>query len=426
MSKIICDLCGTSYPETEDQCPICGTARTDSAKQSDIEEKAAKFAVTGMPEKSEKQVPKKKEQPKKKQTPPPAKKKQPEEENRSNWGLIVVVVILLLAIICVCVFIAAKYIDLENPNNGTTSTPVAPSNSGTSSTPAVTIPCTEIRLNLPELTFDAINETILLSPEKVPANATDTFTFESTDPSVATVDASGKVTPVGNGEANIIIRCGEQELIRKVTCSNISIEPPPSSSTSKPVDPPEPPEFEELKLNRTDFTLSGYGSSWNLTSGDKYVGPEDRSAITWTSSDPTVATVTNGKVVAVGNGYCFVTAEYQGLTAKCKVICNNVSEPTDYRLNRTDITMDVDNAPFTLYLYHNDTKEKVAVTFYSKNEKIASVDENGRVTFVGKGTTTVWCEYEGVEYKCTVRVTDKTPEPTTQAPENPPAPEEPA
>ena len=27
MSKIICDVCGTSYPETASQCPICGCAR---------------------------------------------------------------------------------------------------------------------------------------------------------------------------------------------------------------------------------------------------------------------------------------------------------------------------------------------------------------------------------------------------------------
>ena len=27
MNKIICDVCGTSYPETETQCPICGCAR---------------------------------------------------------------------------------------------------------------------------------------------------------------------------------------------------------------------------------------------------------------------------------------------------------------------------------------------------------------------------------------------------------------
>ena len=27
MGKIICDLCGTSYSDTVEQCPICGSAR---------------------------------------------------------------------------------------------------------------------------------------------------------------------------------------------------------------------------------------------------------------------------------------------------------------------------------------------------------------------------------------------------------------
>lgn len=27
MSKVICDVCGTTYPDTSAQCPICGSAR---------------------------------------------------------------------------------------------------------------------------------------------------------------------------------------------------------------------------------------------------------------------------------------------------------------------------------------------------------------------------------------------------------------
>ena len=27
MSKIICDICGTTYPDTAEQCPICGCPR---------------------------------------------------------------------------------------------------------------------------------------------------------------------------------------------------------------------------------------------------------------------------------------------------------------------------------------------------------------------------------------------------------------
>ena len=33
MSKVICDVCGTAYPETAAQCPICGCAK-NSADQT--------------------------------------------------------------------------------------------------------------------------------------------------------------------------------------------------------------------------------------------------------------------------------------------------------------------------------------------------------------------------------------------------------
>ena len=45
MSKIICDVCGSSYSETATQCPSCGTARSDAAKtaaETVVEEQAPK------------------------------------------------------------------------------------------------------------------------------------------------------------------------------------------------------------------------------------------------------------------------------------------------------------------------------------------------------------------------------------------------
>ena len=33
MSKIICDICGTSYPETATQCPICGCVRSGDVQR---------------------------------------------------------------------------------------------------------------------------------------------------------------------------------------------------------------------------------------------------------------------------------------------------------------------------------------------------------------------------------------------------------
>ena len=32
MSKIICEICGTTYPETASHCPICGCSKDAAAE----------------------------------------------------------------------------------------------------------------------------------------------------------------------------------------------------------------------------------------------------------------------------------------------------------------------------------------------------------------------------------------------------------
>ena len=36
MNKIICDICGSTYPETADQCPICGSSREFALESVEI------------------------------------------------------------------------------------------------------------------------------------------------------------------------------------------------------------------------------------------------------------------------------------------------------------------------------------------------------------------------------------------------------
>ena len=47
MSKIICDICGTSYPDTADCCPICGCSRdaADSLLGEDLLDSTADEGV---------------------------------------------------------------------------------------------------------------------------------------------------------------------------------------------------------------------------------------------------------------------------------------------------------------------------------------------------------------------------------------------
>ena len=53
MSKIICDICGTSYPDTADCCPICGCSRdaADGILGGDLLEQAAEETVQDSPRK---------------------------------------------------------------------------------------------------------------------------------------------------------------------------------------------------------------------------------------------------------------------------------------------------------------------------------------------------------------------------------------
>ena len=48
MSKIICDVCGTSYPETVNQCPICGCVRSVDVRAVAVaEEEEIQSAAAG-------------------------------------------------------------------------------------------------------------------------------------------------------------------------------------------------------------------------------------------------------------------------------------------------------------------------------------------------------------------------------------------
>ena len=52
MNKIVCDICGTAYPETAEQCPICGSAKQVDSKviaetSTESAEQSAKTATKG-------------------------------------------------------------------------------------------------------------------------------------------------------------------------------------------------------------------------------------------------------------------------------------------------------------------------------------------------------------------------------------------
>ena len=392
MSKIVCDVCGSTYSETEAQCPICGTAKSEAAKPvveangEELANKGGKFSKTNT-----------------RKTGPGNSKKPGQERNNSNGeegapsnlAMIVIVAVLLLAIVAVCVFIAVRLIGRpENPNPGSTSS--------TQST-SQTIPCTGIELvdsANQTLIFTDLTQTAQLSVKALPENTTDTVvcTYTSSNPSVALVNETGLVTPVASGNATITIAYGSYTISVSVTC-----------------DIPKP--VTEIKLIKDEITLS----PTNGLTVQLYNGELDPSDITWTSSDETVAYVENGLVTAVSNGKVTITATYGELKASCKINVNGMNVESDYALSCTwgvknDATM-VEGEKIEIFLIDKETNQTVTGLEWTpsndfKNGCASFVETEKGIEVTALKTTAnvsgqhvyIQTTYEGVVYKFIIRI----------------------
>lgn len=467
MGKIICDICGANYSETENQCPICGAAKSDSplsygettagGEDGYAYVKGGRFSKSNVkkrndnrelprtaPEKPKQETPKKEkaEKPAKEAKPTkeakpakqpkaaPAKKERtpkaaqqpaqaPEHQRRrrrtedepsgNNVGLIIIAIILVLAVVALCVVLVMEAIKQQNPGTTPSSTPSQQvDHTGTGgntngSQGPISIPCLDLRLPVPECTFTNVGDTLQIAPVVEPENTTEKVLYISSDERIATVDENGIVTAVADGEATIYVYCGSFMVNMKVIC-NVGVPP---ISTTNPTDPTEPTEPTEppviLELNRSDFSLFGYRSYHVL-----YSGPLDRSEITWSSSDENVAIVENGKVIAVGNGMATITAEYEGQIAKCIVRCYDVVIAS-FTLSRTEFSITVGQS-YTLKAYDADgiRIDPSELKFTTSAEGFFTVDENGKITGVKSNYNYklqyVYVEYKGEVLKCVVRV----------------------
>lgn len=315
MNKVICDVCGTSYPETASQCPICGCAKPENpasdGQQTYTYVKGGRF--------SEKNVRRRNKEKQAARAASDYDYDYDESKPASNKGLVIVIIILLLAIIAMLGYLYITYLRPDSGkdpagNTTTAATTAAPTENSTTETTldetqpsGTTVPadlsCTGIILTEPEITFDKAGDGYLLNFTLQPENTPDAVTFESSDPNVATVDSNGKITAVGHGTAIITVTCGDAKVQTLVTC-NI---PEP---TTEPTTQPTETEPEEL-LNRTDITLY-IGDSWDL-----YDGTVGVTKITWGSEDENVATIRYGTVTAISEGKTVVYAEYNGQRYEC-------------------------------------------------------------------------------------------------------------
>lgn len=77
------------------------------------------------------------------------------------------------------------------------------------------IPCTGLSVSPTTASLTSIGATQQLTVTKTPADTTDTVTYESSNPEIATVSDTGLITSLGVGTVTITVMCGNQS----ATCS---------------------------------------------------------------------------------------------------------------------------------------------------------------------------------------------------------------
>ena len=143
-----------------------------------------------------------------------------------------------------------------------------------------------------------------------------------------------------------------------------------------------------ISLNKTS-TIIEKDKTDKLTAN---LTPENTSStVTWSSSNPAVATVAeDGTVTGVNAGTAKITATVEGISASCDVTVTNPLKGIVITCNdnKTALTKG-QTAQLNVVYDPDDTTDPKEVKWTSSNDKVAKVDAKGLVTAVAEGNVTI-------------------------------------
>lgn len=200
---------------------------------------------------------------------------------------------------------------------------VADGNLSSSCLVTVTVPATGLSVpDTLELVMNGEN-TAQLGAEATPEDATDvTLTYASSDESVVTVDESGLVTAVANGEADITITLTQTFPVAtgETATAETSSQPINLTATTHVT---VTTAVESISFDKTEGVLT-VGNTHQIKAT---VNPENASdqMLTWTSSDESVATVDgSGNVAAKAAGSATITASVGDVSENYSLTVQNI------------------------------------------------------------------------------------------------------
>ena len=340
MSKIICEICGTTYQDTADCCPICGcspdavaellgadvvmeeTVDVGNGKGGQFSSKKKEiFDSDEVNDEVEDEEDEEEEE---------DYDEEEEEESGHNTFVVILLTVIIVALLAAAGFIFVRYF-LPNMGSDETVPSTAAQQQEETSAPATefAIPCQGLALLSGSKAELNPGGYFLLNVSVDPVDTTDDLVFTSADESIATVTEDGKITAVSEGNTVIYITCGDMQLTCDVSCHVAETTVPATEETVAAAEGAAETQAVEttaataapdvvLKIKESDLDFRLMAPYSHQIQLDCDLKVED---VEWSVAHSYIATVENGYVTALQAGTTVVTAKYGDQEITCYVRC---------------------------------------------------------------------------------------------------------
>lgn len=186
------------------------------------------------------------------------------------------------------------------------------------------------------------------------------------DDSIATVDENGIITGIKGGDTIVVVSSADGKMTAKC-----------------PVTVSQP--LMAIRMDDIDLQTNGQSSvtvNYTLVPADT---TEDN--VTLSVDDDSVARLDGNRIIAVNNGETKITATCGIVKTSAKVTVTTKVE--QIALSKTEGVLTVGNSVTVTATVTPDNATNTTINWTSSDEKVATVDSNGKVTAVAAGNATI-------------------------------------
>ena len=217
-----------------------------------------------------------------------------------------------------------------------------------------------------------VGNTVYIKATIIPNNATDkSVSWESANPNIATV-SKGMIQGKGVGTTTIKAITKNKKITKTITVTVKQIE------------------LKSLSISDNNVKI-GKGGEFSYSLSYNPSNATNKS-VTWTSSNPSIASINNKGIVTAHNlGTVTITAtSSNGKIAKSTLIVTNENIPAiSIKLNSNLYNVKVNGSVGATSIISPSTTTNQKVTWKSNNSNIAKIDANGKIIGIKEGVVRI-------------------------------------